>query len=238
MQIKLEKRYLLLLLATVVMATSIGVCKYTRLFSLRHITIDPTEHIEDGRSLGLTMEQNLFAASLDNAAESLLKNERVLKVDIDYALPDGLDIMVNDIKPLAVVVGSDGKELYALDERCYLLPYSDSEGCFDYPIIAGLNKTRPYKKVNYQRLYLLVDQLNCLKENCMDFYLALSCIDMTNEDYISVYVDGLPFPVDMYAGSLYERIKDLEIFLLDFNPDLNDVARLDMRSEGLIISAS
>ncbi|RKX31396.1 MAG: hypothetical protein DRP46_03460 [Candidatus Zixiibacteriota bacterium] len=238
MQIKLGKKYIFLILATIVMATSIGVCKYTRLFSLRHISVDPAEYIEDGRSLGLAMEQNLFAARLENAAESLFKKERVLKVDIDYALPDGINIVINDIKPLAVVIGDDGKELYALDERCYLLPYNDEDGKFDYPIIAGLKKTRPYKKITDDRLYLLVDQLSCLKKDCMDFYLALSCIDMTNKEYISVFFDGLPFPVDMYAGSLHERVNDLEIFLLDFNPDLNDVDRLDMRSEGLIISAS
>jgi len=237
MQLRIEKKYLLILVATIVLAAGTGVCKYTRLFRLRQVSVVPAEHAEKGQKLGLVMDQNLFRTPIDSAAGKLLQNSWVLRVDIDYALPDGIDIVINDIKPIAVVVGNKGRTLYALDDRCYLLPYDDCTGPVDYPLIIGLEKTKAYKKVNDRRLYMIVDQLKKIKDDCHDFYMALSCVDLSNKDFVSVYFDGLPFRVDLYAGTLYTSIKDLEIFLLDFNPDLSDVARLDLRSEGLIISA-
>jgi len=237
MTLRIGKKYLLLLGAAVMLAAVIGVCKYTKLFRLREVKVNPVEHVGVEKKLQLTMDQNLFKVPVARAAETLLGESRVLKVDIDYALPDGITITINDIKPLAIVIGNNGKTLYSLDERGYLLPYDDGAEGFDYPLITGLKKTKQYARVTDRRLNLILDQLGLLKDDCLDFYLALSCIDLSKKDYVSVFLDGLPFRVDMYAGNLYTSIKDLEIFLLDFDPDLSEVARLDMRSDGLIISA-
>lgn len=234
---KIGKTYLILLAATVVIAGVMVACKYTRLFKLKRVSVVPAEY-SDGKYLGLTMEKNLFELPVERTADLLLKKGKVIKVDIDYSLPDGIDITINDITPRAFVIGDGGQMLYALDDRCYLLPYDNSEGGFDCPLITGVKTTKAYKHASDRRLPMIIEQLARLKDDCTDFYLALSSIDLSNDDYVSLFIDGLPFPIDVNAGSIYDRVKDLEVFLLDFNPDLNDVTRLDMRSEGLIISAS
>ena len=234
---KIGKVYLILLAGAVVIGGATAACKYTNVFKLKRVTVIP-EGYADSKSIGLPMEQNLFALPIEKAAEQLLRKGKVIKVDIDYSLPDGIDIMINDIKPCAFVVDDNGQSLFALDDRCYLLPYNNQDGELNCPLITGLKKTKAYSHAADRRLPMIIEQLAQLKDDSPDFYLALSCVDLANDEYVSLYIDGLPFPIDANAGTIYDRMRDLEIFLLDFNPDLTDVTRLDMRSEGLIISAS
>ncbi len=85
---------------------------------------------------------------------------------------------------------------------------------------------------------LLIKQLKQLKEVSIDFYLAISNIDMSHPERLSVYVDGLTFPVDTYAGNLCPAMEKLKTFLLNFNPDLNNVRKLDLRSDNMIVAVS
>ncbi|MEW5925256.1 MAG: hypothetical protein AB1746_14840 [Candidatus Zixiibacteriota bacterium] len=234
---KIGKVYLILLAAAIVIGGATAACKYAGVFKLKRVTVMP-EGYADSKRINLPMEHNLFALPIEEAADQLLKKGKVIKVDIDYSLPDGIEITINDIRPCAFVIDDGGQTLFALDDRCYLLPYNDRDGELECPLITGLKRTKAYSHAADRRLPMIIEQLEWLKDDSPDFYLALSCMDLSNDDYVSLYIDGLPFPIDVNAGSIYDRIRDLEIFLLDFNPDLSDVTRLDMRCENLIISAS
>lgn len=237
MLLRAGKTYLVLLGITVLMASIIGVFRYSGIFVLKTVTFKPDHFSAVPESLSLSAGQNLFGAPIDQAAENLLGKKKVLRVDFDYRFPEGIDIKINDINPVAMIIDGNGRDVYRLDRCCYLLPCEGETEQFDFPIITGLEKLRPYSEARDWRLRLIVEQLNRLKKDCTDFYLAISSIDMSGGELISVYLDGLPFRIDTYAGSLYTSIINLRIFLFDFNPGLGDVKRLDMTSDGLIIAA-
>lgn len=226
-----------MLAVSLVLGTTIIVARYTGVFRLKSIAIEPQSLMAKCPSIKQSMGQNLFGAALDKVADDLLNYGNVLRVDIDFDFPDALSIRVNDIRPLALVLDGDGRYVYRMDERGCLLPGDSTIERYEFPIITGLQRCKLYSRPADDRMHLVVEQLNRLKKDCFNFYLAISNIDMSDQDIISIYLDGLAFPVETYAGSLYGSIINLKTFLLDFNPDLSGIKRLDMKSEGLIIAA-
>jgi len=236
MFLRMRLPYLILLVITLLMAGAIGAVKYSDICSLRKVEVEPAQFSGDIKHARLPVGRSLFAEPFDKIATDLLRRDKILRVNLRYDLPHGINIKINEIEPLALVVGDSGRTIYRFDEHCYLFPADMTDEQFNMPVITGLTNNRPYMKVDDKRAYIVAEQLGRLKIDCLDFYMAISNIDMSNPEFITVYLDGISYPVDTYPGSLYKSIRSLETFLLDFNPVLNKVKRLDMRSEGLIIA--
>lgn len=233
-----RKPYLIMLMIAVALAATVSVSKYAGIFKLKRVSIAPDNYLESSDVLGSSMEQNLFSAPVEKVIDDMLGFDRVSRVDLDYRLPDCIDIRLNDIRPVALAIADNGQTAYRLDKYCRLFPLDTSVGGFDFPIITGLKNCVPFRKAADNRLRLIVEQLDQLKRECIDFYLAISSIDVSNPEFISVYLDGLPFRFITYAGALCDSIRNLRFFLHVCSPDLSGIKRLDMRSEGLIIAAS
>jgi cell division septal protein FtsQ len=227
-----------MLIAAISIAALIGTLKYTGISKLEKINLESAELPFEPETLNIAMNQNLFQAPLPDLINSMLSHKKVFRVDIDYRLPDGIGIKINDIKPVALVIGENGRVVYRLSESCHLLPCHAPPMEYDFPVITGLDNCTAYKRVRDERVTLLIKQLKQLKEVSIDFYLAISSIDMSHPERLSVYIDGLTFPVDTYAGNLCPTMEKLRAFLLNFNPDLNDVKRLDLRSDNMIVAVS
>jgi hypothetical protein len=238
MNLRVGRKYLLMLLAAVLIASTVATMEYSGIFKLDKVVLQPDDFSKKVKITGLDSGQRLFDAPVEQTVNSLIEQEKVLRVDLGFKLPDQINISINDIEPLALVIAGDGRLMYSLDEHGYLLPADSSVGRFDFPIITGVKCGRLYAKPSDDRLQLVVEELRLLRDASIDFYLAISDIDMSREDYISVNLDGLPFPVLTYAGHLFESTIRLKMLVLDFGPDLSGIKKLDMRSEALIIAAS
>jgi cell division septal protein FtsQ len=234
---KVRRPYILMIIFAVLIAGGIGFLRYSNVFAFQNVTFASDNKSIDTDMMQLPVGANLFNLPLKSAAEQLLSRKNIYKVDLGYHLPDGIVVKINDIRPIAMVIGPDGSSRYRLGENGCLLPIDSSIVHYDFPIITGLNHCTPYGTCNDDRLKLIVRQLSEMKKDFPDFYLALSNIDMSDSNYISIWLDGLAFRVDTYAGSLYETVQKLKTFILEFNPDLQNIKKLDMRSEGLIIAA-
>ncbi len=234
---KVRRPYILMMIPALVIAGGIGFLRYSDVFAFQNVRFESENNVASAEMIKLPVGENLFDLPLENAAEELLARKNVYKVDLDYHLPDGIVVRINDIRPIAMVIGEDGKSRYRLGENGCLLPLDSAIKQYNFPIITGLQNCIAYTKNSDNRLKLIVRQLAEIKKDFPDFYLALSGIDMSDSRDISIWIDGLPFRVETYAGSLYQTIKKLKIFILEFNPDLQDIKKLDMRSEGLIIAA-
>jgi len=235
--ISLGRKYIIMLVTSVILGAAIIIIQFSGVFKLHTVTVEPNSLKENCQPLDLAIGGNLFGAPLESVADDLLNNGKVMRVDIDFEFPDAIAIKINEIKPLALVLADDGKTIYRLDDAGCLLPDDTINERYDFPIITGLSPCRSYRKTGDERMKLVIDQLRQLRKDCFNFYLAISNIDMSDSEVISIYMDGLTFPVETYAGSLYRSIINLKTFLLDFNPNLNGIKRLDMKSDGLIIAA-
>jgi len=231
-----RKKYLYLLAAAIFMATIVSVLRYSGFLKLRTVTISDEAFSCDLDLMNQALGQNIFSVPVDATMDKLMGNKEVVRVDVAYALPDGIEIDINKIYPEALVLANDGRTLYQLAGSGRLLPYDGTVSDFNVPLITGVGNCRPYDLAGNGRIGLIMEQMARLKDDCMDFYLATSNIDLSGGHRISIFIDGLSFEIETYAGTLYDSMIRLKLFLMNFSPDLQGIKKLNMRNEELIIT--
>lgn len=228
--------YLIMLLISILVGGGTLTARYSGYFKLQHVEVQTEGFDNNDELLKLSKGKNLFAVPLDEVAERMLKKKKIFMVEINYVLPDGITIDVNDVRPRAIVIDRKGRNRYYLTADCHLLPIINEVEQIDFPLITGLTNCTAYGTVKDDRVNLILGQLERLKKDCIDFYLAISNIDMSQNDGVTLTFDGVSFTVETYAGSLYRSVRTMKTFLLEYNPDLHDVTGLDLRLEGMIIA--
>ncbi len=236
MSFRVRKGYLLLLAVSLLLGSALVYAERGELFVLKDVSYNYSAMSPDTTLFSGMVGTRLFDLELDRYADSLLSRRKILKVDIGYSLPDGIEVTLNDLEPLAVIAGSG--EIRGIDCFGHVIPFSDRGRGIDYPILTGIGENGFYKKIKDRRVELVLECLRDLKDSDRDCFLMITNIDFSDEECISVYVEGLNTEVLMYAGDLKKNIRAVEAFLVDYDPDLEQVKRLDLRSEGLIIAVS
>jgi len=234
MILRVRRKYKLLLLATILLLAVVIFIRISDAFDLKEISTIPEGIISESELVTAPLGENIFVFSGKKYISSIIANEKVIKADLDFDFPDQLKIVLNDIKPLALV-RSNGK-FFVLDERGYISEFDNRPTSFNFPIITGAGNCRLFAPVKNDRLHLLSVQLKQLCTENNDFYLAISSIDLSSSEYTIIKMDGLKPFLKMYAGDLLINMDYLRTFLLEFNPDLSQTKLLDMRLTGQVIA--
>lgn len=234
MTLGIRRKYKLLLLATIVMLVGVIFVRFSESFDLIEVTALPEGIIGNSELMAAPIGENIFSFSSDKFIDSIIGHKKVLKADLNFDFPNEVEIILNDIKPLALV-RSSGK-FYVLDEHGYLSEFDNQPTSFNFPIIIGAGKCRSFASAKNDRLCLLSDQLKQLCTENNDFYLAISSLDISSPEYTIIKMDGLQPTLKMYAGDLFENMEYLKTFLLEFNPDLSQTKLLDLRLTGQVIA--
>jgi cell division septal protein FtsQ len=217
-------------------AGAVGAAIYTDFFALKKVVIEPESYSAELSQLNIPIGQNIFAVPVEDAITYLIHKPMVFKVTAEYELPGQITFHINDFKPVALALGEDGRCILGIDDRYRFMPYDKSKAGVGLPLITGLKNCALYQKVKDYRVGLILTQLNRLKQEQSDLYQSVSAIDLSTTDSITVYLDGLRCPIVMYAGGIFEGIRNLKQFLVDFNPELQEILRIDLKSENQIIA--
>ncbi|UCD16977.1 MAG: hypothetical protein JSV44_11070 [Candidatus Zixiibacteriota bacterium] len=236
MNFNIRRPYLFLLLSAIFVAGLLAAFRYLHAFQLDAVSIAPERFAGHADKLALESGKNVFSLPINAAIDCLLKRHDVLRVELDYDLPDGIAIRVNEAVPVALAVGGGGRTLFSLDEFGYRYRFDPIKNKLDYPIITGLKDCREYERADDLSLGVILRQLARLKEDDMDSYLAVTTIDLLDQGDILVYLDGVRFPLITYPGKLCRSIMQLKVFILGIDPDLDQIKKLDLRSDELIIA--
>jgi len=234
MILQVRRKYKLFLLATILLLGGVVFIRLSDAFNLKEVITVPEGIISRSELLAAPIGENIFNFSGSNFIDSVIANKKVINAKLDFSLPDELKIILNEIKPLALV-SSYGK-YFVLDELGYLTEFDNLPTSFNFPIITGTGKCNPFAPAKDDRLYLLSGQLKQLCTDDNDFYLAISTIDILSPEYTIVKMDGLKPCLKMYAGDLVRNMEYLRTFLLEFNPDLSQIKMLDLRLVGQVIA--
>jgi hypothetical protein len=236
MSFRVRKGYLLLLAVSVLLGSALVYAERGEVFVLKDVRYNYVAMSPDTTLFSDAVGSRLFDLEFGTYADSLLHSRKILKVDINYSLPNGIEVTLNNLEPLAVIAGSG--EIRGIDRFGHIIPFSGDSRGIDYPVLTGIGEYDYYRKINDRRIELVLECLKDLKECDRDCYLMITNIDFSDSECISVYVEGLNTEVIMYAGDLKKNMRAVEAFLVDYDPDLEQVKRLDLRSEGLIIAVT
>lgn len=234
MILRVRRKYKLLFGATILLLGAVIFVRLSDAFNLKEISAVPEGIICESDLLAAPLGENIFAFSGKKYINNIIADEKVMKAELDFGFPNELKIVLNDIKPLALV-RSNGK-FFVLDERGYLSEFDNQPTSFNFPIITGAGKCRSFAPAKNNRLHLLGEQLRLLYSEDYDFYLAISSIDISSPEHTIVKMDGLKPFIKMYAGDLLRNMEYLRTFLLEFSPDLNQIRVLDLRLAGQVIA--
>jgi len=239
MNFHIGKTYRWMLLITLIMAGALAVINFTGMFRLKTIRLVPAEARAESSLLRGAVGRNIFQAPVSEIMRDLLRQKDILRVEVNYDLPDGLEIVLNNIEPLAVILTPQG-EMAAVNPDGYMTPFiknpAGRDG-FAFPVVTGIDEYRPYELVANHTLALVIEQLKQLAAYDREFYLQISDIDLSAPETIIIHLDGVLPDIVMYPGDLAQNMQKLKCFLVDYQPDLMHVYKLDLRAEGLIVAA-
>ncbi len=227
------------LIIALILLLAVGACAYayfTDYLILHKVTVSPDKYSPALKDANLATGKNILMTPAEDAASYLLFSQPIAKVDLQYKLPDAIDIRLTDFVPIALILCEDRQTLFGLDHAGRLLPVEESDSRYSLPFITGLKTGPLYHKIPDYRLTQVMEHLNRLRLEEQDFYLSLSSIDFTAGDSIMVRIDGLPYTLVMNASGLYDGIRALKQFVTAYNPDLKNVVRLDFRLKDQIIA--
>jgi hypothetical protein len=234
---EIRKKYLILLAISLILAALTVSAQYTKWCSFRHVDVTPGRFENLATVCPDTTGINIFNIPLEEIADNLIKKEKVVSVEVGYSFPHGLKICVNGSDPIALIVDVSSGNIYRMDKNRILYPFHDTKKEINCPVVTGVRSNRLYKQTNNKRLKLIVGQLVRIENDFEHLYGALSNINLSG-DMVTLHFEGLPYEIKTYTGRLYDCLSNFNAFLLNYNPDLQGIEKLDMRLNNLIIAES
>ncbi len=235
MLMRIRKPYWIVLGSVVMLAGILIVLQYGGVWKFKEIAVGDEPLKKEIAVVEQYKDQNIMSVPLDQIADELFKNKRIVKVDLGYDFPDKISVQYNNLVPIALIALNNGRQLFSIDDKNRLIPFDDDE--LNVPVITGVKSCRAYTISNNKNLVILTEELIRIRDDFNDFYLSISGINIKKESKITVYLDGISFGIETYSGKLYQSIKKLKLFLNDYNPSLDGIKRLDMRLDNAIIAA-
>jgi hypothetical protein len=208
---------------------------FTAVAHLEAVTFDrePVEGYE--QEYGLTSQKSILAQPLDSLGEALLNRPGIVKVDISYRPPDGIDIATNRFTPVCFALDASRGRVVGLTCRRRIIPVDPDQADWEHPLLSGVAIGGMYTTCSDVRVGLIIEQLDKLRDDHLDLYRLIAEIDLSHPNYLLVSVSGLPFKLRLTAERLAEQLAEFIRFVEKFTPRLDSAAVVDMRYEDMII---
>lgn len=222
---------------TLIGLASVYMLHYGDALALEHVTLDGEPVQNWAESLGLKPEQPLHRQPVREAVTRLLERDDVVKVDLDYELPDGLAITTNRFEPVCFLLCERTGKMHGLNDQGWLVSIPEDQQDWERPIIIGLTAGKKYHQCDDVRVALLLDELAELRDEQTDLYGLINEIDMSESDHLVVTISGLPFTLAMTAEGFFREMHDFVQFLECYQPNLDGVRSFDLCFDDMIVQA-
>ena len=232
----LPKKIKLSLIAFIVFGTTLlSVVHFTDYFALETVSVNASELDDWSAKYNLYENRPITDQPLDSLASMLMKKNNIYKVDINYKLPNTIEIKTNNYKPVSFVLDRRTKKIYGLDSDARVVLLDNSDYTWDNPILTSLTITKPFGFCQDHRVKTVVQVLQKLKKQNRDLYCLIDEIDFGNNGFLKVSIDGLPYRLKVRYDYLREDIDKFIRFVSRFDPNLENTALLDLRYDEMIV---
>ena len=229
-----RRRFWLWIAALLLTALAVAV-RYGTVCRLEAVTVDG-ESIE-GSPLASVLQSGrpLLDQPVDSLTAELLADPAVLKVDVEYVLPDRIAVRTNDFPVAAFVLADTGGRLRMLTAEGYVLPLPADCDDWEHPLITGVSSVPLYRRCEDGRIIRLLRRLEELRESNPDLYRLVAQVDIDASDAVRVTLAGLPYTVTMLPDDLAVRLPEFVRFVEDFPEETADARAFDLRWADLLI---
>ena len=232
----LPKKVKISLVAFIVFGvTLLSLFHFTKYFTLEMVSVNAAELEDWSDKLSLPKDKPLIRQPLDSLATALIAKNNIYKIDIDYALPNMIEIKTNNYKPVCFVLDRITQKIYGLNHDARVVLLNNSDYTWDNPVLTSLSISKPFGFCRDYRVKTVVESLYKLKNQNRDLYGLIDEIDFGNSDFLKISIDGLPYRLKVRYEYLLEDIDKFIHFVSRFDPDLKDVTLLDLRYDEMIV---
>lgn len=224
-----------LTLFSVIGVICIFLLNYTGIFKLEVVTVNASVIGSENPSLMLNTGQPVVRQPLDSLANILLEKKSVYRIDIDYSLPNTIDIKFNNFKPACFALDHISKKLYGLNDCGRVIPLEDAEYNWEDPILTSVVVGKLFDHCRDFRVCHVVKNLIELKNKNYELYRLIDEIDFGNSGFLKVSIDGLPYRLKVRSQNLLNDLNRFVEFVSRFQPNLEDVKLMDLCFDEMII---
>ncbi len=215
--------------------TLLSVLNFTDYFALEIVSVNAANLDNWSDKYSLLEGTPLMHQPLDSLASALMKKKSIYKVDIDYALPNKIEIKTNNYKPVCFVLDRRTKKIYGLDSDSRVVLLENSDYSWNNPVLTSLTISKPYGFCLDHRVKQVVQALQKFKKKNRDLYGLIDEIDFGNSGFLKVSIDGLPYRLKVRYNYLLDDVDKFIRFVSRFDPNLENITLLDLRYDEMIV---
>lgn len=205
-------------------------------FNIKDIKVSGNNLLETEKILSLSQVntgQNLMEINSEEIIKRISVHPLVKGVELKRKLPNTLQIVIEERKPVGLLVSQDG--FIQVSEEGYFLALVHDLGEYNLPVISGISLEQlpgPGQLINNQGLFMA---LNIIKESDPALLENLVEINIAKSKHILAYTSN---GIEIRLGSLdkiKEKLANLNQILQDFNKrglDQELVEYIDLRFTG------
>lgn len=216
----------------------IAVMEFTDWHRLDAVTLDGVTVDDLARVLGLDSQASILEQPLTAVATRLLKNERIVSVDIGYGYPSSLRIETNKFTPVSLVLDRKSGRMLGLNNQGRIVPLRKDFKDWEHPVITGTRASKIFERCDDPRVLQLVPQLVQLADENLELYRLIDEIDLTSESYVMTTLSGLSYRLKTDADGFLDQLLGFVRFIERYDSEVATARTIDLRFANMIVQQS
>ncbi len=225
-----------ILLSSIIVCGVVAVLlvQYTDICNLQAVTLNG-ERVRRVEELGLFASKPIVFQPVDSLADMLMTRRGITKVDIDYALPNGLRITTNELEPVSYLLDSKTGNFYGLEESGRVVPVEMMGIDWNAPLFTGVAVKRMHEFPPDGRVMQILSQMRRLKETDPRLYTEIEEIDLSSTESATLVLANKPYRLKLHSDQFEESYRRFDQFMTTFRPETDSVTSFDLTYNDLII---
>ncbi|MCH7691172.1 MAG: hypothetical protein IIA17_09035 [candidate division Zixibacteria bacterium] len=235
--IQINKRTRLFVYAIAIsMVLAVAVISFTDVSTIEAVSLSGTVVKGWTEKYNLKKNTSVLNQPYDELTAQMLRPDSALKVEISFSWPHTLNLELNSMTPCCLLLGKENGRIFGLDKNCRVVPLAKTAVDWERPLFTGIEKIKLYEVCLDSRVKRVLDALEKLRVENINFYRLIEQIDFGKDKRIEIMVSGLDHKVWVSVDRTFGDLNRYLEFITGFELDLENIKLIDMRLEEMVIT--
>ncbi len=218
------------------MMLAVAVISFTDISTIEAVSLGGTAVKGWPAKYNLKKNTSVLNQPYDKLTERMLRPDSALKVEISFSWPHTLKLELNSITPCCLLLDKKSGRIFGLDKNCRVVPLAESAVDWERPLFTGIDNIKLYEVCSSSRLRRVLEALEKLREENINFYRLIEQIDFAKNNRIEIIISGLDHKVWVSVDRTLSDLNRYLEFISGFELDLANIKLIDMRLEQMVIT--
>ena len=215
---------------------AVAVISFTDVSTIEAVSLSGTVVEGWAEKFNLKKNSSVLDQPYEQLTEQMLRPDSALQVEISFSWPHTLNLELNSITPCCLLLDKKSGRIFGLDKNCRVVPLAETTVDWERPLFTGIEKIKLYEVCSVSRVRRVLDALEKLRVENINFYRLIEQIDFGKDDRIEIMVSGLDHKVWVSADRTLGDLNRYLEFISGFELNLANIKLIDMRLEEMVIT--